>query len=132
MFRRLLKSLKKSLKKHFKIIKQLFKIINKTFQNHAPESWIYETKKIFWWQNNEKLEIRSQCKVLCFVKCFKSCFDTGFRIYVKELCLLVSRTSSKVLYAPSYGRNKFCIEFWSQCRICHGKVILLGEPEANF
>ena len=38
----------------------------------------------------------------------------------KKLCLLVSRISSKVLYAPSSGRNKFCIEFWSQCRIIRG------------
>ena len=47
------------------------------------------------------------------------------------MCLLVLRIFSKVLYAPSYGRNKFYIEFRSQCRIIRGKVILLGEPEAK-
>ena len=30
----------------------------------APESWIYKTKITFWWQNNEKLEIRSRCHIL--------------------------------------------------------------------
>ena len=50
-----------------------------------------------------------------FENCFKLCFGAEFRILGKKLLLLVSRISSKVLYASSYGRNKFCIEFWSQC-----------------
>ena len=70
-------------------------------------------------------------KMSLFEKCFKSCFGTEFRIYVKKIALLVSKIFSKVLYAPSYGRNKFCIEVWSQCRIFRGRVFLLGEPEAK-
>ena len=38
----------------------------------APESWIYKTKVTFWWQNNEKLEIRSQCHLLSVKKDLKS------------------------------------------------------------
>ena len=38
----------------------------------APESLIYKTNLLFLWQNNGKLEFRSQCHILCFL-----CLDNG-------------------------------------------------------
>ena len=49
--------------------------------------------------------------------CLLSHSDTGFRIYVKKLVILASRTSSKALSASSSGSSKLKQEFWSQCHI---------------
>ena len=36
-----------------------------------------------------------------------------------------------MLYASSYGRNKFGIDFWSQYCKFRDKIFLLGEPAAK-
>ena len=52
-----------------------------------------------------------------FEKCFKSCFDRLERQSARKCILKVDFVSPDLLSASSYGRNKFRIEFRSQCRI---------------
>ena len=67
-----------------------------------------------------------------FQKCFKSCFDSRCRIYAK-ICEDSPKKSLMFIHSTSsYGRNKFCIEFRSQCHIFGWYIdISLGESGAH-
>ena len=92
----------------------------------APESWIYKTKITFWWQNNEKLEARSQCKALCFEVYFASPLDIKPTMQTFWRRLLLVPLSASYIQDMEYMENEKTHSYYNYQYLRKGSE-LMGE-----